>query len=203
MPLVSQTAIISTSVGNGENDVSLSVDMAAELGAARLEGFDAARFWAAARNADKTNASPAALAELRAVLAEYPDAWRIVGDLGRIARGGMLAQLDAPPSLIESVRAGLDRLRDELGGETQNAVEALAIDACLTAWLDQQLTTTRFSQNQANGLALEAAEHWQRRLSLTQRRYLRALETLSRIRKLNINIQINVADQQVNVNGSQ
>jgi hypothetical protein len=53
-------------------------------------------------------------------------------------------------------------------------------------------------------MTLDQAGHWQKRLTLTQGRYSRSLETLARIRKLNISIQINVAaagGQQVNVAG--
>jgi hypothetical protein len=85
--------------------------------------------------------------------------WRVLADQAerRLERGGAPAEsratveatLDAAGrgveeyqtslaavSLVESVKAGLDRIREELCGDDRNAAESLAIDVILTAWLD-------------------------------------------------------------------
>jgi hypothetical protein len=46
-------------------------------------------------------------------------------------------------------------------------------------------------------LSLAQGEYWEKKLSANQRRYLRAVETLARIRKLNITVQVNVADKMI------
>jgi hypothetical protein len=57
----------------------------------------------------------------------------------------------------------------------------------------------------ANSGTLEQGEYWEKRLSAAQRRYLRACETLARVRKLTLGtlaLQVNIAaagGQQVNM----
>ncbi len=52
-------------------------------------------------------------------------------------------------------------------------------------------------------LTTKHRDYWDRHLNAAQRRYLRAIETLARVRKLSGRgpIQINIAEQQVNVAG--
>jgi hypothetical protein len=49
---------------------------------------------------------------------------------------------------------------------------------------------------------MEAMEHIETVLSATQRRYLRAIESLARVRKLHITLQINIGEKQVNIAGA-
>jgi hypothetical protein len=55
----------------------------------------------------------------------------------------------------------------------------------------------------AGSLSLEQGTYWEKRLSSVQRRYLRACETLARVRKLAqaAPLQVNIGAQQVNVAG--
>jgi hypothetical protein len=157
---------------------------------------------AAFKAANVDHPSPGALARLRTLLKQHPNAWRSVGDLGYLARFTMLQQFQAPPALQTSTEAALYWLRCELQREGDGAVEQLAIEAILTAWLDYQLTMARWSKYEGQGLSIRQVEHWQKRLTRTQGRYLRALETLARIRKLGVSIQVNIAaagGQQINV----
>ena len=50
-------------------------------------------------------------------------------------------------------------------------------------------------------LTLAQADFWERKLNHAQHRYLRAVETLARVRKLNISIQVNVAQNQIVTGG--
>ena len=48
------------------------------------------------------------------------------------------------------------------------------------------------------GVSFKDARHFERRLNGAHRRYLRAIETLARVRKMGPALQINIADQQIN-----
>jgi hypothetical protein len=117
--------------------------------------------------ADAAHPVPEALDALRTFLVQHPQSWQIVGDLGSITRMMMLDQLQALPSLQLEVQARLHGLRRELQREGNGAVEQLAIDAILTAWLDYQLTVMRYSKNEQSAMTFKQAEHWQKRLTRT------------------------------------
>lgn len=163
------------------------------------------RVRAALKAANGRSASKEALDELRAALESHPGAWKIAGDMARIARDEMLKSLAGTPTVCESLKHGLRRLGDELRQPGDGAAEALLIDQVVTCWLDEQFTRTAYAQRLSEGLSRETADMWQRKLTLTQARYLRAIETLARVRRLiRATVQINIAQpgaQQVNVAG--
>jgi len=51
--------------------------------------------------------------------------------------------------------------------------------------------------------SIKVIEFWERRLSMSQRRYLAACETLAKIRKMSVPaLQLNIGDKQINVAGN-
>ena len=70
-------------------------------------------------------------------------------------------------------------------------------------WLNVYAVQYQYPSVHDEPLTLDRADHWERRLSAAQRRYLRALESLARVRRLLRfpTVQINVGAQQANVAG--
>lgn len=174
-----------------------TMEQSMELSAPAPPPLDWRALKAALVAADAQQPAPGALAELRQLLASHPNAWRAGGDLARAVRQDLISRATSLATQ-ESTKEGLHRMRKELRGERSSAVEDLAIDAILTAWVDYHITMLRYGQ--LGDTSVEVAYYWQRRVSLTQGRYLRALRTLATIRKAGIHLQINIADQQVNIN---
>ena len=73
----------------------------------------------------------------------------------------------------------------------------------ITTWLQWQAAEWRY-QNIAEESALPPAqmEYWDRRMSMAQNRYMRACESLARVRWLLLRtpVQINIAAQQIVAN---
>lgn len=142
---------------------------------------------------------------LRAALVQDPAIWVVAGDLQQAAYADALRALEATPAVRESVRAGRLALRRELGYETATALERLLIDHAVLCWLRQQLCEYHYTAARLNsGRTLQQARYDEDRMTATQRRYLRALEALARVRRLLYApgmVQVNVGAQQVNVAG--
>ncbi len=72
-------------------------------------------------------------------------------------------------------------------------------------WLRLQFFEQTYTRNYntGDGVSFAKAAYLEKRLSATQRRYLRAVESLSRVQGLlaRAGVQINVAQQQLVVNG--
>jgi hypothetical protein len=112
----------------------------------------------------------------------------------------LIGNMPATPGIVESVKAGRLALLKELGFDTAGALERALIDHVVLCWLRLQLTEQQYTGNTRAGGTLQQGEFWERRLSAVQRRYLRACETLTRIRRLALPVmQVNVGEQQVNV----
>jgi len=164
-----------------------------------------AEFGEIVRKTDKTDPKTEDVRALRSYLEEHPEVWRVFGDLAEFAYKRLVdASAGDQVVLGESLKVGRLAMRQDLGYEQATALERLLLDQVALCWL--RLHYVEFHHTAAsNGEAPPTLkDHWERKLSATQRRYLRACETLARVRRLNLpSLQINVADRQVNVAGGQ
>ena len=84
-------------------------------------------------------------------------------------------------------------------------LEQMLIENVLLSWLRLYLWDYLFTELDAGQMTLKKAAFWDKRISAAQRRYLRAIETLARVRKVTRQtLQINIAEegsQQLNVAG--
>lgn len=95
------------------------------------------------------------------------------------------------PTATEIMRHDRKILLGQLGYNVAPMLERMLIESVVLAWM-------RYNDE----LTIVQAEFRERRLSAAQRRYLRAVETLARIRRLALPaLQVNIADKQVNLAG--
>jgi hypothetical protein len=142
------------------------------------------------------------VAALRRLLHEKPELWRQVADLARRTQEQLIEEaIQAPALFRESLSHGVQEMRRELGYAESSLLERLAIEQVLLCWLDSPTTRWGYHHDITGGASIRNAQHWERRLNGAQRRYLRAIQALSRMRKLGPAVQINIAEQQVNVAG--
>jgi hypothetical protein len=90
------------------------------------------------------------------------------------------------------------------GGANATPTEALLIDAVLLTWQNYYTFAVIYEQKTGQSFTLDDMEKWERILASKEARYLRAIETLARVRRLLKlpQVQMNVAldgGQQVNV----
>jgi hypothetical protein len=154
---------------------------------------------------DKPN--PKALRVLGGVLEERPELYMTVLDLAGAVRTTLTDKIVRQPAARLGLDANLKHMQQEMGYDQAPMVERLLIDNVLNCWLRYQWVENALAgymgQQEVRFVELE---FWEKRLSATQRRYLRALETLARIRRLELPpVQVNINTengQQVNVAGN-
>ena len=84
-------------------------------------------------------------------------------------------------------------------------MEKLLIEQIILCWMRMYIMDNAYTYNLMNegSFSLDKAQYWERILSSTQNRFLRAIETLARIRKITqATLQVNIAadgGKQVNV----
>ena len=151
-------------------------------------------------NTDKPKADD--LKAMRELLQATPEVWQICGDLSKINTREVIEGIEATPAIKESVTAGREAMRRELGYKDAPLLEKMLIDHLMLCWLRLQLAEHRYTNCIKEGGTLAQGESWEKRLSAVQRRYLRAVETLGRIRRMKLpTVQVNIGDKQVNVAG--
>ena len=137
------------------------------------------------------------------------DEWNAISlsaDLGRLNLLFITEGREFTPAARIMTNEDIQNKRAELGYKQAPRLEMMLIDALLLAWLRYQKIENNYNaMNQGEGMSLQKAMFWEKRLSMAQARYLKAVETLARVRKLTSPVlQVNVAQegsQQVNVAG--
>jgi hypothetical protein len=154
---------------------------------------------------DKQDPSPADVQALREMLHGHPDLWRVYGDLAAIAARTLIQRLDARPHLVESLTCGWHAVKEDLGYSVAPPLERLLIEQVVLCSLHMYLVAGEYGLVVEPSIPQSSIDHWERRLSAVQHRYLRACESLARIRKLARTtpaLQVNIAThggQQLNL----
>lgn len=132
-----------------------------------------------------------------------------VWEVGKGVAGSLLRQfLDKMSSKKDQqlfLTAEAASIKERLGYSSSCQAEKLIIDQIMFCWAGMiHVESVVSGAMRREGLSLREGEYWQNTLVRYQNRYLRAIETLARVRKLSkgIAFQVNIATdggQQVNV----
>ena len=154
------------------------------------------------------NPSKEDVAALRKLLSHFPNLWRACGQLAEHARLKLIQTISPLPFIQESVKAGSEYICRSLGYDDAPEIERLLIEQVVLCWLRLNLLEATYTAvRDQQTMAIDQANFLEKRLDYAQRRYLRACETLARVRKIARRtpaLQVNIAadgGQQVNVAG--
>lgn len=135
---------------------------------------------------DKEKPKPADLERLKQYLTDYPELAAYTGDFAAQAMFQVLR--NAMPQQRGSricADSFIEQMRDDLGYEKSSAVERSLIEHVCLCWLRLYATELRYELLMNGGdMSLAQGEYMEKKLSAHQRRYLRAIETLARVRRL-------------------
>ena len=143
------------------------------------------------------------LPALRAAFETYPAVWRQLGDMARTARQSLVRRIagEKHAALQEIYYRKLTAMQEELAGPQPAPLERLLVERIVTCWLHLSYAETIYAQHMQD-LSLRQAEFHEQWMSKAQARYLSAIRTLAQVRRLGVPaVQINVAEQQVNLTG--
>ena len=152
---------------------------------------------------DRENPDPTAVEELRTALRTAPALSRILCDFAGINNEKVIESLVSGPVGRESLTAQVEAMRDGLGYKTSPDLERGLIEHVVLCWLRVQKAEMVYSQAQTVEMTLSKADWHERRLTAAHGRYMRACDSLARVRRMGrpSAFQINVGEQQVNVAG--
>ncbi len=154
---------------------------------------------------DKKKPDKKAVAQFRAML-QYPGMWRVAGDTVVYTANKIIEQASGEKqSVTISMNAGLADLHQQLGYDTAPPLQRILIEQVALAWLRHNWVEYQFQSFQPQSMPIARALYWERKLSASQRRFLRACEALARVQKLAERtpaLQINFAEKQVNISQS-
>lgn len=154
---------------------------------------------------DKAHPTPADLQTIRDFLAEHPDLWEAIGDLAQHAANNLINRTNANPLVAESLKQYVRHQKADLNYHTASPLERILVEQVTMAWLRLNFTELAYNELINQPLPPSLADHWDKRLSAAQHRFLQACQALARISKLTRTtppLQINIAapgGQQINI----
>jgi hypothetical protein len=138
--------------------------------------------------------------ELRRILAEKPDIWLRIGDLGSQADLSLMRIIAGENEIVkEAIQRTQEKMQRELKRAEATPLERLLIDRVISCWLALSYNEAIYVQ-QMKELSWESIEYHQKRINHAHRRYLSAIRTLATVRRLVLpTVQVNLGNQQINV----
>ena len=156
------------------------------------------------KRVDRDDPAPADLDALRALMREEPWVARLLCDMANITNHKIINSMMTQALGREALLSQATLMRDGLGYTAASEIERGLIEHVVTCWLRLQKAEMVYQQSGAVEMTLPLADWHERRLAAAHTRYIRAIESLARVRRLTrpSAVQINVGDRQVNVAGA-
>ena len=151
------------------------------------------------KQTDETQTLPS-VPKTTGLLATISDRQTQLGYVSRTTRDAILARM-APEEIARAhIRDDAEALRRRLLGDQSSPLEELLVDRIVVTWLQVQHSDYSYGRrNDISDTQQEQVQRWQDR---AQRRFLQAAKALAQVRKLEVNIQFNLAEKQINVMNS-
>ena len=132
----------------------------------------------------KDDPSPEARAYFDAQLQREPEAWRRHGDLAAEALDLALKDFCLGYVTKASVKLGAELLKRRLGYEDASPAEQVLIEHAVLCHVRLGMVEHMYSRVTSGGHNAETVEHYEKRLTMAQKRFTRAVETLAKVRGL-------------------
>lgn len=132
---------------------------------------------------NKDDPAPSDVERLTKYLAENREAVEKLGNLANHVETQVLESAFSNVLIKKSTYMHLANMRVDAGYNTATAIEKGLIDNICLCWLRLHICEFHYEQYTKNA-SLDRALFWEKALSANQKRYLRSIETLAKVRKL-------------------
>ena len=131
------------------------------------------------------NPSEADKKTFREMLKEQPEIWRQTTDLAAKLEEKIFGEMCSTSyGAKESFRQRLTAMRDNLNWKNSGEMEKILIEQVCLNWLRLNILEELHYTKTTGSHSSEHGIYWDKRLNSAQRRYLRACESLAKVRKL-------------------
>jgi hypothetical protein len=129
---------------------------------------------------NKKNPKSEDIEDLRELMREDSNIWKIYGDWAKQSESTILSEyFESSGFLLETVKKKLANMRDELGWEDASEIEKLLIRQICLTWLRLYFVERQHHQATFGSHSLTSGIYWEKRLSMAQKRHLKAIESLA------------------------
>lgn len=146
-----------------------------------IDGDDELREIIRATNKEKP--AQADIERLETYLTKHPQTMQALGNLANQVMTVVIDNAFSSATTSVSVASFTASMRIDLGYKQATVIERGLIDHVILCWLRLYVAEFHYEQFSKNA-SLDRALFWEKALTQNQKRYLRAVETLARVRRL-------------------
>ena len=134
---------------------------------------------------NKENPKPEDMRALKAVFDESPGIALQIGNLRRSVFSTVLETAVGKSAMAkEATERYVKKMKEEMNYEISSFVERLLIDEIIMRWLRLQVMEQAHYTSTTGSHSMKEGLYSEKRLHLTQKRYLDSIETLAKVRKM-------------------
>jgi hypothetical protein len=115
---------------------------------------------------------------------ENPKLWKQIADLSGRIQESVVEKFSESHLVRESYRHKLSAMRDSLGWDNSTEIEKILIEQVCLNWLRHNFMEMVHFEKTQSSHNVETGLYWDKILTGAQKRYLRACESLAKVRKL-------------------
>lgn len=146
--------------------------------------YGAADMLALAKRIDKGDPSREDIKALAAELDRKPELWRSLGNYQSGVFALVLQSVNQSNFVGECGKKYVEEMKTELGYHSSTFVEKMLIDEIVMRWLRLTLADNAYTVNTQQTHSAADGMYHEKRLTQAQKRYLKAIDTLARVRKM-------------------
>jgi len=148
------------------------------------------------------NPDPQDIARLRRMYESDPNLCFHISNMADAAIENVIQCVEGNELVRDMLRMNVRGILQNLGYDVAPTIQQLLIQQVAMSWLRLTIAENLYDQFAGSG-DFRLMQYWEKRLTATQRRYLRVIESLARIRKIPIRkLQMNIAvdgGKQINI----
>lgn len=134
---------------------------------------------------NKKNPKDEDIEALRELMREDSSIWKTYGDWAKQSESVILNEyFESSGFLLETVTKKLANMRDELGWADASEIEKLLIRQICLTWLRLYFVERQHHKATFGSHSLTSGVYWDKRLSMAQKRHLKSIESLAKVRKM-------------------
>ncbi|HAX97697.1 MAG TPA: hypothetical protein DCY12_02060 [Candidatus Atribacteria bacterium] len=139
---------------------------------------------------------PNAVEELKLFIQENPEIFWETYSLSNVVIDNLLTHPETDPILKMTIKETLTEIRNQLNYTNSTIIEKMVIDSILVSWVRTQYLELGYTNTFVNKASNDQTrKQFDQLLTAAQKRTLRGMEALARLRKTGGNLIINIANK--------
>ena len=159
-------------------------------------------FMALFKQANKKRPNTLHLQELKTFLETHPDMLHDNLSIANMVLNDFIDSFFEKQAEKELMRTEVNRMKNEFSYQKASIIEKMLFDTVLVSWVRLQYLEGSINQIFKDVIGEKEVRIYNKLLDGANRRFIRAVDSLGRIKKYNINFQVNIAmdgGQQANI----